>query len=182
MAKGRPLRPDRRLPKPATANSSAFLARREAALRASADGFDQRMMTYQANASFEPEPCIDQPQPVLDQSNEGIDYDPQIIGDPGNENVRLDDEDPLIKKLRETSYQNERLEQESRWTRQYGLMLNAYLEHGTETSDWTSPDLWNHNYSGPCSCSATHRRSRKVDLVDISCEIFYSAKDVVKDG
>lgn len=179
MPRGQPLksRQERRVPKTNTPTTTAYLSRRDAAIKASGNGFSERMKTYhetpppQASSRLSTTVPTCNPQhnthEVCLEADEVFVY-PMDQGD--KPNYDEGDEDPLVSRLKSAAYQRERFLHEERWDSQYGLMLDAYLRLRTVTHDWSSPFTWNKDFTQECLCPVSQRRLRKVDLVDIICK------------
>lgn len=176
MVKGRPLktRQDQHISKSQTPTATAYLARRNAAIATTGQGFSERMLRYQERpppssfpfsrseiTAFESEPAAPDLAPEFEEVFEPLQPELDVFQEP---------EDPLVSKLQSTDYQIERLLHEARWDSQYGPMLDAFLSLRNATHDWSSPFTWNQDFSEECVCPSSQRRVRQVDLVDIICE------------
>lgn len=78
--------------------------------------------------------------------------------------------DPVLEAMAQAQYQASRLQHQERWSAQYIQMLPGFLRCRLWTSNWGTPQLWDHDYRPECQCPTSARTERLVDVVDTYSE------------
>lgn len=75
-----------------------------------------------------------------------------------------------------SQYKKRRLREEENWRQVGPSMFRAYMICADRTSEWGNTTTWNENLNPMCSCTASRRRVRTLDVVDILSKQFHHVK------